>query len=107
MKGILEVSLIPVKVNAKSASLSEDIARFFTYLKEHKNVDVEIYPTSTVVTGELENAFSAVNDAISRFVGGDIPRIVVVMKLDLRIDKEATPETKYTSVKEKIEKIKK
>jgi uncharacterized protein (TIGR00106 family) len=105
MKGILEISLIPIKINAKSASLSDEIARFFVLLKENKNVNVEIYPTSTVITGELEDIFSALNNAISKFVSGDIPRIVAMMKLDLRVDKEATPKTKYESVKEKINKL--
>lgn len=105
MKGILEISLIPIKINAKSASLSDEIARFFVLLKENKNVNVEIYPTSTIITGELEDIFSALNNAISKFVSGDIPRIVAMMKLDLRVDKEATPKTKYESVKEKINKL--
>jgi len=105
MKGILEISLVPIKINAKNASLSDDIARFFVLLSKNKKVNVEIYPTSTVITGELEDIFSALHSAVSNFVSDDIPRIVAFMKLDLRIDKEATPETKYESVKKKIQKL--
>lgn len=103
MKGILEVSIIPIKLRSESASLSDVVARFFNVLKENEKVKVEIYPTSTVIYGELEDVFNAFRNAIERTVSFDeIPRIVSFLKLDVRIDKDATPQTKYDSVVKKI-----
>ncbi len=103
MKGILEVSIIPIKLHAENASLSDIIAKFFKELQKGERVEVKIYPTSTVLLGELEDIFTALRKALENTISpNDIPRIVSFMKLDLRIDKEATPESKINSVMEKI-----
>lgn len=103
MKGILEVSIIPIKLRSESASLSDVVARFFNILKENEKVKVELYPTSTVIYGELEDVFEAFRSAIEKIVSlEEVPRIVSFLKLDVRIDKEATPQSKYESVIKKI-----
>ncbi|MCX8028483.1 MAG: MTH1187 family thiamine-binding protein [Brevinematales bacterium] len=106
MKGILEISIVPIKLNNQSASLSDVVAKFFKLLSLNSKVKVEIYPTSTVVYGEIEDVFEAFRNAVEKTVSRDeIPRIVAFLKLDIRVDKEATPQAKYESVIKKIDNL--
>ncbi len=103
MKGIVEVSIVPIKLRSESGSLSDVIAKFFKLLSANEKVKVDLYPTSTVVYGELGDVFSAIVHAIENTVSIDeIPRIVSFLKLDVRVDKEVTPLSKYESVMKKL-----
>ncbi|MFN4244871.1 MAG: MTH1187 family thiamine-binding protein [Brevinematia bacterium] len=107
MRGILEISIVPVRLHAENSSLSDVIAKFFKLLSDNPKVRVEIYPTSTVLYGELEDIFSAFRFAIEKTLSKDsIPRIVSFLKLDVRIDKDMTPQSKYESVISKLEEMK-
>jgi uncharacterized protein (TIGR00106 family) len=96
---IVELDIIPL--GTPSPSIGDVVAAAVRSLKA-KGLSCELTPFGTVIDGSVEAALDAANTAHeSAFVEG-IQRVLTIIKIDDRRDKEATAASKIESLRGRL-----
>ena len=92
---IAEVTLTPLGVGT---SVSRYVRAAFEVIK-NSGLKYELTPMSTIIEAPtLEQIFSLVERAEKAMLDAGAKRVIIDMKIDHRIDKDATMETKKKAV---------
>ncbi len=96
MYGVVEFSVIPVGTGSPSVS---EYVKFAHNILKSKNFKIKPNSMGTVIEGEIEDIFNAIleiNKHLSEEIG--IKRVVTTIKVDYRVDKQVTIESKLKSI---------
>ncbi|MCS7102603.1 MAG: MTH1187 family thiamine-binding protein [Candidatus Korarchaeum sp.] len=95
-----EVTIVPIGVGS---SLSDYVAEAIS-VALRSGLKVRITPTSTILEGDLGDLMRVIREMHeSQFLKG-APRVLTIVKIDERRDKEVNMEYKVEVVEEKIKK---
>ncbi len=96
MYGIVEFSILPVGTG--SPSVSKYVKMAHEVLKSRKFI---IAPNSmgTVVEGEIEEILETIVEINKKLSSSSIKRVVTTIKIDYRIDKKVSIESKLKAIK--------
>ncbi len=98
---IMEISVIPV--GTKNTSLSQYVATCEEVLMKEKHIKTELTAMGTIVEADSIGRLLDVAEKMhKRVTSAGAKRVVTTIKLDDRLDKKSTIESKVTSVKTKI-----
>jgi uncharacterized protein (TIGR00106 family) len=97
---ILEISIVPVGTG--SASVSEYVASALKLL-ENKRLKYELSSMGTVIEGELGELFNTAREMHESCFKDSVKRVVTTIKIDDRMDKPLSIESKKASVHKKME----
>ena len=92
---IAEVSITPL---GTGVSVSKYVRIAYEKLKT-RNLKLMLTPMSTIIEAQkLEDIFDAVKDAEEAVLNAGAKRVIISMKIDHRIDKDATMDSKIDAV---------
>ena len=96
---IVEVSVVPLGVNA--TSLSPYVAKAVRVLKE-SGLRYELTGMGTIIHGDLDEILAVVRRMHETTFESGVARTLTTIKIDDRRDRQSTPEDKVKSVMEKL-----
>ncbi len=96
---IVEVSIIPLGTGRPS--LSDYVAKAVEVL-HGSGLSYEITPMGTIINGDLGEIFRVIKEMHESCFDSEVKRVLTLIKIDDRRDKEVKPGNKVTSVKEKL-----
>ncbi len=96
---ILEITIIPLGTGTTSAS--EFVAGAYRIIKD-SGLKFELTPTATVIEGDIDRLFEIARKVHESPFNKGVKRVVTVIKIDDRRDKEITIEGKKQSVLTKV-----
>lgn len=99
MPAMLEVTLIPT--GKAGAGLGEVVANALKIARQH-GVKFELNPMGTTLEGDLDTLLSVARKMHEVCFAMGYPRVLTVIKIDDRRDKDITMEYKVKSVREKL-----
>ena len=93
---IAQLSISPV---GEDVSLHKYVKIVIEVIKKY-NVKFEINAMSTVIeTDKIENLFNIISESNDKLVELGVKRVITELKIDNRIDKDATIESKLRHIK--------
>lgn len=99
---IMEISIVPL--GTKTTSVSEYVANSIKVLKKQKGIKYKLTSMGTIIEADsievLLNIASKMHNAMLK---DNVKRIVTTIKVDDRIDKKLTINSKITSLQRKLE----
>lgn len=98
---VVEVTVIPIGTG--SPSLSDYVARALKELRG-SDLEYEFTSTGTIIEGELEEVLSMVKRMHESVFDKDVSRVVTILEIDDRRDKDLSIEGKKKSTEEKLKK---
>ena len=96
-------SLIVTPLGTSSPSISNYVASVLDILDKY-DLKYQLTPMCTVIEGDEEVIFKAIQDIKSNIFSMGVQRVVYTLKVDERIDKALTIEGKLNSVKQGLNK---
>jgi len=96
---VAEITVVPSGVGP---SVSEYVARAQCVLARHTDVKCMLTPMSTILEGELDAIFAAIRDVHENTFDDRVARVLTLVKIDDRRDKELTMRGKIESVEAKL-----
>ena len=96
---ILEITIIPLGTGTTSAS--RFVAEAYRKIRE-SGLNFELTPTATVIEGDIDQLFQLAKEIHETPFTMGVKRVVTVIKIDDRRDKEITLEGKKQSVLKKV-----
>ena len=97
---IAEISVIPIGTG--SSSLSEYVAEAIEVLRQQKGIKHQVTATGTILIGKLDNVLDAVKKMHESIFSDRVKRVVTILKLDDRRDKELTIGYEVESVMKRL-----
>jgi len=97
---IAEVSVIPVGTG--STSVSQHVAKAVKVLNQQKGVKHQVTATGTIIAGKLDDVLEAVKKMHESLFADGVKRVVTILRLDDRRDKELTIGYEVDSVMKKL-----
>ena len=98
---IAEISIIPL--GTKTPSVSKYLVPALRTLKQEKNVKCEITAMGTVIEGSLDELLRIVKNMHESTLGGEIKRVVTIVRIDDRQDKPLSTSGKIESLLKKLD----
>ena len=96
-------SFVVTPLGTSSPSISKYVASVLDTLEKY-NLKYQLTPMCTVIEGDEEVIFKAIQDIKSSIFSMGVQRVVYTLKVDERIDKSLTIESKLKSVKKNLNK---
>ena len=96
---VAEITVVPSGVGP---SVSDYVARVLAVIKSHGEVKYQLTPMGTVVEGDLESILDVVRDVHNCAFDARVCRVLTLVKIDERRDKELTMEGKLDAVYSKL-----
>ncbi|MBN1855829.1 MAG: MTH1187 family thiamine-binding protein [Dehalococcoidia bacterium] len=96
---VAEITVVPSGVGP---SVSDYVARAIRVISSHADVRYQLTPMGTVVEGELDSILDVVRDVHNCAFDGHVCRVLTLVKIDERRDKELTMEGKLRAVHSKL-----
>ena len=96
-------SIIVIPLGTSSPSISNYVASVLDILDKY-DLKYQLTPMCTVIEGDEEVIFKAIQDIKSNIFSMGVQRVVYTLKVDERIDKALTIEGKLNSVKQGLNK---
>jgi len=96
---VAEITVVPSGVGP---SVSEYVARAQRVLARHTDVKCMLTPMSTILEGDLDAILAAVRDVHDSTFDDRVVRVLTLVKIDERRDKELTMRGMIESVEEKL-----
>jgi len=97
---IAEVSVLPVGTG--SPSVSQYVARAVKAIGQQKGIKHQVTATGTILAGELADVLEAVKKMHESLFDGKVKRVVTILRLDDRRDKELTIGYEVDSVMKRL-----
>lgn len=98
---VMEISVVPI--GTKNPSLSRYVAGAIEVLRREPDIKYQLTPMGTVVeSNSTEKLLSVAGKMHACVFSNEVKRVVTVIKLDERKDKNLTMEGKVKSVEEKL-----
>jgi uncharacterized protein (TIGR00106 family) len=97
---IAEVSVLPV--GTSSPSVSQYVAKAVKVLDQLKGVNYQVTATGTIITGKLDDVLRAVKKMHDSLFNDKVKRVVTILRLDDRRDKELTIGYEVDSVMKRL-----
>ena len=97
---IVEVSIVPI--GTESSSLSGYVAGVLRILSKEEDLKHQLTPMGTIIEGDLMRILEVIKEMHDSVFCEDIRRVVTIIKIDDRRDKNATMEQKLNSVDKKL-----
>ncbi len=83
---IAEVSVLPVGTG--SSSVSQYVVRAVKILGQQKEIKHQVTATGTIIAGKLDDVLEAVKRMHESLFNTEVKRVVTILRLDDRRDKE-------------------
>ncbi|MFB5599718.1 MAG: MTH1187 family thiamine-binding protein [Nitrososphaeraceae archaeon] len=100
-----EISVIPIRINNKNTSMSDEIASVYDAIKRVENTKITLTAMGTQIEAKnLESILEIVELTHKILRKRGIKRIISSIRIDERIDKYQTLNNKIKSVKQKLKK---
>lgn len=96
------ISIVPIGTG--STSVSRYIADSVKILQKEPGIKYEVTAMTTIIEGELDKIFEVAKKMHRSFFDAGVKRIVTSIRIDDRLDKPMTIESKVKAVKEKLNK---
>lgn len=96
---IVEISVVPLGTG--DTSLSAYVAQVLEVV-EQSGVKYEITPMGTILSGSLDEIFPVILKMHERCFQEGVLRVLTLIKIDDRRDKQVEPKNKVSSVKAKL-----
>ncbi len=96
---IAEITVVPSGVGP---SISEYVVRAQQVIRRHGNVKHQLTPMGTILEGELDDILAVIRDVHISTFDDRVKRVLTLVKLDDRRDKELTMQGKLDSVSSKL-----
>ena len=97
---LMEITVAPFGVGT---SLSPFVARAIKVLQDTPGIEYETNSMATIVRGSLEQLLSVAGQMHRAVLEAGAQRVSTTLRIDDRVDKEATMTSKLTSLKEKLD----
>ncbi len=97
---LVEVSIIPLGTG--TPSVSKYVARAVEVLQDEKDIKYELTAMGTIIEGELERLLTIVQKMHQSVLDAGIMRVVTIIKIDERRDKNSSMRSKIESVKREL-----
>ena len=97
---LVEVSIIPL--GTETPSVSKYVARAVEVLQDEKDIKYELTAMGTIIEGELERLLTIVQKMHQAVLDAGIMRVVTIIKIDERRDKNSSMRSKIESVKREL-----
>jgi len=97
---IVDISVVPV--GTPTASLSGYVARAVEIVKQEKDIKYELTAMGTIIEGDFDRLMALVSQIHRSVLDAGVDRVVTVVKIDERRDKESTISGKIESVRNKL-----
>ena len=96
---IAEITVVPSGVGP---SVSDYVVRAIRVIEKHEDVQFQLTPMGTIVEGELDSILDVIRDVHNCAFDDRVRRVLTLVKIDERRDKELTMEGKLSSVRSKL-----
>lgn len=97
---VVEVSIVPI--GTKSTSVSKYVAAAEKALLAETSVKHSLTAMGTIIEGDLDTIMSVIRKMHESVFSGDVQRVVTLVRIDDRRDKQGTIEGKVESVRKKL-----
>lgn len=97
---IAEVSVIPIGTG--SPSVSEYITKAIEVLRQQKQVKHQVTATGTIIAGKLSDVLESVRKMHDPLFSDSVNRVVTILRLDDRRDKELSIGYEVESVMKRL-----
>ena len=97
---LVEISIIPL--GTETPSVSKYVARAVEVLQDEKDIKYELTAMGTIIEGELERLLTIVQKMHQSVLDAGIMRVVTIIKIDERRDKNSSMRSKIESVKREL-----
>lgn len=97
---IAEVTVVPIGTG--TPSVSQYVAGALKVLAEEKNVKYRLTGMGTIIEGELGAVLEATRKMHESVFSDQVQRVLTIVRIDDRRDREASVERKLKSVAEKM-----
>ncbi len=95
-----EVRIIPI--GTRTSSLAKHVARAVNAIKGEKDIKYQLTATGTILEGDLEKILSAARRMHEAVFAEEVARVVTMIEIDDRRDRESTMESKVEAVKKEL-----
>ncbi len=96
---IAEITVVPSGVGP---SVSSYVARAHQVISKHPGVKCQLTPMSTILEGDLDDLLAVIRDIHNNTFDEQVKRVLTLVKIDDRRDKELTMQGKLDSVASKL-----
>ncbi len=96
---IAEITVVPSGVGP---SVSSYVARAHRVIKKHSKIKCQLTPMSTILEGELDDLLAVIREIHNSTFDDQVKRVLTLVKIDERRDKELTMQGKLDSVESKL-----
>ena len=96
---IAEITVVPSGIGP---SVSDYVVRAIRVIEKHKGVRFQLTPMGTILEGDLDSILDVVRDVHNCAFDDGVKRVLTLVKIDERRDKELTMEGKLDSVRSKL-----
>jgi uncharacterized protein (TIGR00106 family) len=86
MKALADIMVLPI---GTGVSVREEVKRAHAILEE-AGINAQLHPNGTNVEGEIADVFAAIQRVHETLHAEGIARLVTIIKLGTRVDKDAT-----------------
>ena len=102
-----EISIIPIRLNNKTTSISKDIAALYDAIKGIEDTKFTLTGMGTQIeTRNLQNILKIIEISHKTLRKTGVKRIISTIRIDERLDKSQTLNNKIKSVRNKLKEIK-
>jgi len=99
MPALMEISVVPT--GKQGASLGDSVVEVLKVAEKH-GLTYELNAMGTTMEGDLEALFKAAREMHEVVFGLGYPRVLTIIKIDDRRDKDLSMKYKVESVKDKL-----
>ena len=96
---IAEITVVPSGIGP---SVSDYVVRAIRVIEKHEGVRFQLTPMGTILEGDLDSILDVIRDVHNCAFDDRVKRVLTLVKIDDRRDKELTMEGKLSSVRSKL-----
>ena len=96
---IAEITVVPSGIGP---SVSDYVVRAIRVIEKHEGVRFRLTPMGTILEGDLDSILDVIRDVHNCAFDDRVKRVLTLVKIDDRRDKELTMEGKLSSVHSKL-----